>query len=35
MKGSADFTAPSATDMPLQPWDPRACNAEGTGPAHS
>lgn len=35
MKGSADFTTPSATNMPLQPWDPRACNAAGTGPAHA
>lgn len=28
-----DFTAPSSTDQALQPWDPRACNAAGTGPA--
>jgi LCP family protein required for cell wall assembly len=35
MKNNADFTAPSATNMPLQPWDPRACNAAGTGPAHT
>jgi hypothetical protein len=35
MKNSPDFTAPSATNMPMQPWDPRACNAAGTGPAHS
>jgi hypothetical protein len=34
MKNSADFTAPSATNMPIQPWDPRACNAAGTGPAN-
>jgi LCP family protein required for cell wall assembly len=25
MRNSADFTTPSETDMPLQPWDPRAC----------
>ncbi len=33
IKNSADFTTPSQTNMPLQPWDPRACNAAGTGPA--
>ncbi len=33
MRGNADFTAPSAVDQALQPWDPRACNAAGTGPA--
>jgi hypothetical protein len=33
MRGNPDFTAPSAVDQPLQPWDPRACNAAGTGPA--
>ncbi|MGA7833907.1 MAG: LCP family protein [Acidimicrobiales bacterium] len=33
IKGNADFTVPSQTSMPLQPWDPRACNAAGTGPA--
>jgi LCP family protein required for cell wall assembly len=25
MKNSPVFTTPSETDMPLQPWDPRAC----------
>jgi hypothetical protein len=25
MRNSPDFTTPSQTDMPLQPWDPRAC----------
>lgn len=25
IKNNADFTAPSQTNMPLQPWDPRAC----------
>jgi LCP family protein required for cell wall assembly len=34
MRGNADFTAPSAVDQSLQPWDPRACNAAGTGPAN-
>jgi LCP family protein required for cell wall assembly len=33
MRDSADFATPSQTNMPLQPWDPRACNAAGTGPA--
>jgi LCP family protein required for cell wall assembly len=33
MKNSPDFTAPSQTNMAMQPWDPRACNAAGTGPA--
>ena len=27
------FSAPTATAEPLQPYDPRACNAAGTGPA--
>ena len=27
------FSAPSATAQPLEPWDPRACNASHTGPA--
>lgn len=29
------FTAPSAVDPTLEPWDPRACDAAGTGPAAS
>ena len=29
------FTAPSAVNPTLEPWDPRACNAAGTGPAAS
>jgi LCP family protein required for cell wall assembly len=33
MQNSPDFTAPSQTNMAMQPWDPRACNAAGTGPA--
>jgi LCP family protein required for cell wall assembly len=28
-----NFGAPSATNPALEPWDPRACNAAGTGPA--
>jgi LCP family protein required for cell wall assembly len=27
------FSAPSSTDQALEPYDPRACNAAGTGPA--
>jgi LCP family protein required for cell wall assembly len=27
------FSAPSPTNPTLEPWDPRACNAAGTGPA--
>jgi LCP family protein required for cell wall assembly len=33
MAGNPDFTAPSAVSPALEPWDPRACNAAGTGPA--
>ncbi|MGC2485009.1 MAG: LCP family protein [Acidimicrobiales bacterium] len=33
MRNNADFTTPSAVDPSLEPWDPRACNAAGTGPA--
>ncbi|HEY5112360.1 MAG TPA: LCP family protein [Acidimicrobiales bacterium] len=33
IKGSSDFTAPSSVNQALEPWDPRACNAAGTGPA--
>jgi hypothetical protein len=35
MKGNSVFTAPSAVNQALEPWDPRACNAAGTGPATS
>ena len=28
-----NFGAPSATNPALEPWDPRACNAAGTGPS--
>jgi LCP family protein required for cell wall assembly len=30
-----DFTPPNPTNPALEPWDPRACNAAGTGPATS
>jgi LCP family protein required for cell wall assembly len=33
IKGNRDFTTPSAVNQTLEPWDPRACNAAGTGPA--
>jgi LCP family protein required for cell wall assembly len=33
IKGNGNFTAPSPVDPSLEPWDPRACNAAGTGPA--
>ncbi|MCU1362946.1 MAG: hypothetical protein JWM55_774 [Acidimicrobiaceae bacterium] len=33
IKGNGDFTAPSSVNPSLEPWDPRACNAAGTGPA--
>jgi LCP family protein required for cell wall assembly len=33
IKGNGDFTAPSAVNPALEPWDPRACNAAGNGPA--
>lgn len=29
---NSDFSAPSSTNQALEPWDPRACNAAGTGP---
>lgn len=32
MQNNPDFAAPSQTSMAMQPWDPRACNAAGTGP---
>jgi hypothetical protein len=31
--GSAAYGPVSAVSQPLAPWDPRACNAAGTGPA--
>jgi len=33
IKNSSEFTAPSAENPTLEPWDPRPCNAAGTGPA--
>jgi len=33
MRNDPDFTAPNAVSPTLEPWDPRACNAAGTGPA--
>lgn len=33
LKGNKDFTTPSAVSQALMPWDPRGCNAAGTGPA--
>ena len=33
IKSSPLFGVPTATNMPLAPYDPRACNAAGTGPA--
>jgi LCP family protein required for cell wall assembly len=33
IKSNGDFTAPSPVNPALEPWDPRACNAAGTGPA--
>jgi hypothetical protein len=30
---NGSFSAPSTVNQALQPWDPRACNAAGTGPA--
>jgi hypothetical protein len=35
LKGNGDFTAPSAVSQALEPYDPRACNAAGTGPGPS
>ena len=32
IKGSSTFTAPSAVSAALKPYDPRSCNAAGTGP---
>jgi hypothetical protein len=33
IKTNPNLGTPSATNPTLQPWDPRACNAAGTGPA--
>jgi len=33
IKSNSVFTAPSSVNEALEPWDPRACNAAGTGPA--
>ncbi len=35
LKGNGDFTAPSAVSQALAPYDPRSCNAAGTGPGPS
>jgi LCP family protein required for cell wall assembly len=35
MRNDPDFAAPNAVSPTLEPWDPRACNAAGTGPAPS
>jgi LytR cell envelope-related transcriptional attenuator/LytR_cpsA_psr family len=35
VKGNGAFTAPSSVNPALEPWDPRACNAAGTGPGPS
>ncbi|HEV3267277.1 MAG TPA: LCP family protein [Acidimicrobiales bacterium] len=32
IKGNSKFTAPSAVSAALAPYDPRSCNAAGTGP---
>jgi LCP family protein required for cell wall assembly len=32
LKGNSKFTAPSAVSAALAPYDPRSCNAAGTGP---
>ncbi|MHB1968900.1 MAG: LCP family protein [Acidimicrobiales bacterium] len=33
VRTNSAFSAPSVINPSLQPWDPRACNAAGTGPA--
>jgi LCP family protein required for cell wall assembly len=33
IKDNGVFTAPNSVNPTLEPWDPRACNAAGTGPA--
>jgi LCP family protein required for cell wall assembly len=35
MRNNPDFAAPNAVSPTLEPWDPRGCNAAGTGPAPS
>jgi hypothetical protein len=35
MRNDPDFAAPNAVSPTLEPWDPRGCNAAGTGPAPS
>src|SRR5665213_2400689 len=35
LKGNSKFTAPSAVSATLAPYDPRSCNAAGTGPGPS
>jgi LCP family protein required for cell wall assembly len=35
MRNNPDFAAPNAVSPTLEPWDPRGCNAAGTGPASS
>ncbi|HEY1824606.1 MAG TPA: LCP family protein [Acidimicrobiales bacterium] len=35
MRNNPDFTTPSADNPTLEPWDPRACNAAGTGPSNT
>jgi hypothetical protein len=31
VSANGDFSAPNPTNPALEPWDPRACNAAGTG----
>jgi hypothetical protein len=33
MRNDPNFAAPNAVSPTLEPWDPRGCNAAGTGPA--
>ena len=33
IKSNPNLGTPSPTNPVLEPWDPRACNAAGTGPA--
>lgn len=35
LRNNPDFTTPNAVSPALEPWDPRGCNAAGTGPAPS
>jgi hypothetical protein len=32
VQANSDFSAPSPVNQALKPYDPRACNAAGTGP---